>query len=287
MKNIILSLTLISLFIGCKEVIDLDLPYNNPRLVVVGIFSNQNEPCTITLTKTVKYNYTYNLNNSNFVENATVVIKDNEGNSDILTEQTPGTYITNPMNLTGVIGRAYSIEITTEDGEIWVSEPEIMKPVAGIESMYFERYPDERDEEMPELYKYSVFLDWHEPENETNYYLREISFFWRGEWQKQFGWNSVFNDKYINGADVIKDVLIDRHSGNSDFMVKLHQYSLTPDAYKFWNLVHQQVHRANENSTNAMVPLYGNVYKQNSPNEHALGYFQVSAVDETILHIDH
>jgi hypothetical protein len=36
--------------------------------------------------------------------------------------------------------------------------------------------------------------------------------------------------------------------------------------------------------TNAAIPLFGNVYNANSPDEYALGYFQVSAyVSKTVF----
>jgi hypothetical protein len=73
--------------------------------------------------------------------------------------------------------------------------------------------------------------------------------------------------------------------GGKNWKFKLSQYSLTKKAYDFWNLVHEQT-QSGDNYSNSSVPLIGNVYNVDNPDDYALGYFQVSALATKEIYID-
>jgi hypothetical protein len=66
----------------------------------------------------------------------------------------------------------------------------------------------------------------------------------------------------------------------------MNRYSLTQKAYNFWNLVHEQTQLVSDGIANSSVPLIGNVYNANNPDDYALGYFQVSAYTQASVTIN-
>lgn len=96
--------------LGCEEIIKIDLNTASPRLAVTAILTDQPGPYFVNLSKTESF---FSPNDSfPVVSNATVIISDDAGNSEILLETSPGTYKTS--NLQGVNGRTYHLKIVTE-----------------------------------------------------------------------------------------------------------------------------------------------------------------------------
>ena len=284
MKNIF-YLFIILACISCEEVIELDLPLKDKRLVVDGLITNQDTACIVKLSYSSKYDFRYDLIHSNAVQGATVIVKDDLGNIDTLSELTPGKYVDQKRTIIQEIGRTYTLEIYTTQGEIWLSEPETMLPVPDIDSMYYERDVNDVSEDNPGYYKYSIYVDWRDSLNFDNYYLRNIQYMWANVWRSDISWNWVFDDKYIDGDHIKKNLLMEDYGGRM-FYVRLNQYSLTPKAYRFWNLVHEQTQGADNDIINSGVPLYGNVYNANNTEQYSLGYFQVSAHTINTIYID-
>ena len=285
MKKCFLILLPLFAFLQCREIIELDIPNTEPRIVIDGLITNQPGPYSVKLSKSAKYSFQYNIVDQPSISNALVILKDDLGNIDTLAESSQGVYHTDSSGIVGIIGCSYAIEIyTSEDGN-WISNFEKMYPIPKIDSIYFERDKTDVSEDNPGYYKYSVFVDWNDPIDEQNYYLRNVSYYWSDKWHTNINWNWVFSDKYFNGQHVQKSLLQEDYGGKP-FKIRLRQYSLTPDCYKFWNLVHEQTQLTDEFVTNSSIPLYGNVYNIDQPDEFALGYFQVSAVDEAIVNIN-
>src|SRR5580704_14516118 len=93
MKSLLMSAFLIFTipFITCKKVINLNLKNASPQIVIIGEVTNPPGPYQVTINSTV------NFSNSNVfppVSGALVIITDNTGLTDSLTETTPGTYTT-------------------------------------------------------------------------------------------------------------------------------------------------------------------------------------------------
>jgi hypothetical protein len=284
MKNIFLILFVL-LLCACEKVINLDLPERGSRIVVNGLITDQKTVYSVTLTKTTKYNFTYSTTNLVYEKKAIVIVSDDAGNKDTLPEISPGNYRTHLNKLQGVIGRSYKVDIFTIDGNHFQSDMEKMLPVAKIDSIYFTRDYNDKYNGDPNSYRCDIYIDWHDPANEINYYLRSMSYYWNGQWHDNVQWNWVFNDKYFNGEYLKKDNVNESYSGKN-WTFKLNQYSLTKNAYDFWNLVHEQTQSGGDNTNSMTVPLIGNVYNVNNPNDYTLGYFQVSALTTAQIYIN-
>jgi hypothetical protein len=111
MKKIIFTLLIIcSVLASCTKVINIDLNAANPNIVVDAQITDQAGPYTVNLTQTVNFS-----DNNNFppITGATVIISDNAGNTETLTEAGNGNYITS--HLQGTVGKAYHISITSNN----------------------------------------------------------------------------------------------------------------------------------------------------------------------------
>src|ERR1700739_1121707 len=104
MKNtlkIIFALVILAAGVSsCQKVINIDLNSANPDIVVDAEVMDNAGPYTVNLTQTVNFS-----DNNVFpaVNGASVLISDNAGNSELLTETSPGNYTTS--HLQGMDGR--------------------------------------------------------------------------------------------------------------------------------------------------------------------------------------
>jgi len=110
-KNSIVTVCIFLAPIGissCQKVINLNLESTATNIVIDAEVTDSVTSYTVNLTQTV------NLSDNNVfptVDGATVVIRDNAGNSETLAETSPGNYTTS--HLQGTDGRTYYLSITS------------------------------------------------------------------------------------------------------------------------------------------------------------------------------
>ncbi|OGU33945.1 MAG: hypothetical protein A2068_12390 [Ignavibacteria bacterium GWB2_35_6b] len=109
MKKYISIIIAASLFVSCEKVIDIDLNTSIPQIVIEGNISDEPGPYTVKLSKTVNYN---DKNIYPPVTGAFVIISDNAGVTDTLTETVPGLYQTH--GITGIQGNTYTLKVIAE-----------------------------------------------------------------------------------------------------------------------------------------------------------------------------
>lgn len=97
------------LFSSCEKVIQLDLKESDKKIVIEGGITDGTALNTIELTKNVNFDQS---NTFPKVSGANVTISDNAGNSETLTETSPGIYQT--TSLIGVQGRTYFLSVVAE-----------------------------------------------------------------------------------------------------------------------------------------------------------------------------
>lgn len=149
---------LIPVLSGCGlEVVEIDLPEGEPKLVVEGSITNKPE------TQVVNLSWTTSMNSSAKVyePNAIVEITDSEGNSNELTYAGNGKYTT---RLTGVPGLTYQLMIDIK-GVKYYAESQ-MPEAAQIDSVSYSFY----DESMIREEGYYISLhNLDSPEKESYY----------------------------------------------------------------------------------------------------------------------
>ncbi|MBN1291165.1 MAG: DUF4249 domain-containing protein [Candidatus Latescibacteria bacterium] len=101
------------MFSSCSEdVITVDLKKVAPRIVIDGTITDQEEPCTVKITKTVDY---FKPGEYPAVSGAVVTVSDDAGNFDTLEETDQGVYQTTKVK--GAEGRTYTLKVIAEDQE--------------------------------------------------------------------------------------------------------------------------------------------------------------------------
>ncbi len=150
-------LILVALFAlnSCKKVIHLDLNTASPQLFIEGNIYDHPGPFS------VKLYYSVNFDQSNIYPpavGAIVSISDNVGNSEQLTERSPGVFYTLPWR--GVSGRTYSLNVKV--GDKTYSASSTMPASTSIGSIYFQR----------SLFGNDIFtgIDFSDNGNSSNYY---------------------------------------------------------------------------------------------------------------------
>ena len=109
MKKYFYILSSTFILISCKKIINVDLNNAPAQIVIEGIVNNVNN-ATVTISKSVSVSSS---NTYPAVSNATVTVKDNLGNSFVLSElpSVKGTYTS---NLIGVAGRTYTLTVVAD-----------------------------------------------------------------------------------------------------------------------------------------------------------------------------
>lgn len=132
-RTLLNTILLIAVFLtSCQKVIELDLNTMNPQLVIQGDIYDETGPYVVNISRTVNFDQP---NVYPPVTNATVSIADNDGHSEVLTQTTPGNYVTSTLK--GIIGRTYTLTVNV-DGKTYTSTSTIPKAVE-IDSIFIKR----------------------------------------------------------------------------------------------------------------------------------------------------
>ncbi len=115
---------------SCEKVITLDLKDSEPRFVVEASVNAGETIHKVEITKSIKFS---EINSFPAVSGALVTLSDDDGNSEVLVESTPGVYLS--ATLLGVEGHTYVLNIKVE-GKEFVSSSTIPLKV-NLEALFF------------------------------------------------------------------------------------------------------------------------------------------------------
>jgi hypothetical protein len=130
--GILAGIALTLIFVSCERVIQLELKNSTPKIVIQGNIYDQPGPYIVKISSSVNFDAS-----SNYppVSGAKVVITDNVGQNETLTETTAGTYLTSKLR--GVPGRTYSLSVNSGN-ETYLSSATMPYAVA-MDSIYFSK----------------------------------------------------------------------------------------------------------------------------------------------------
>ena len=318
--KISLILFVFFLFIhSCIDPINFSTGDDSKCLVVDGMITNEPGPYVVYLARTSEYNSYYAQTEE--VEGAIVIISDDLGNSEILTETlNPGIYKTDPGGIRGVPGRYYNIEIVTPDGKQYESDYELLSAVPKIDSIYYERRQHQEldDNNITQTFEgFQIYIDTKDPESVNNYYMWS----WKGTHEIHTQpWNyfdalkrqpapkdccaicwiterpghiDVFDDEFSDGNQIIKKpvtfVKIKDNLGGRYFRGKYHveakQLSLTKEAYNYWSSIEEQISSSGSIFEPPPVAIIGNIENVKNHEEPVFGYFGASAISTKCIFI--
>ncbi len=134
MNKALLFIGLLLLVNSCLRPLEIGIGSINPALVVEGVVTDQPGMSFVRLGTISDIQGV----GANLVgQGAQVTVIDDRGNEIAFQESFPGRYV--PLgNFTGEVGRSYTLDIITRDGERYLSTTETMNPAIQIEQMSLE-----------------------------------------------------------------------------------------------------------------------------------------------------
>ena len=257
-------------------------------LVVEGLITNRPEAYTIKLSRPFHLGIS---NVSHPISGSDISISDDLGNSFNFTETAPGIYMSDPSEFQGVIGRIYTLHVSSNSLN-YQSYPVELKPVPPIDSIYYDKVTFAGDPDgKPTQQGAQIYLDTHDPANQCKFFRWEYSETWEFRlpyvvpnslcWIKNN--SDVIN---IKNTSVIEEAKVKKYpltliSNATDrlrekYSILVYQYSLSEDEYLYWEKI--------QNISEQVGGLYdiipsavpSNIYCLDDPNQKVLGYFSVS-----------
>jgi hypothetical protein len=276
----------------------------DPELLVVeGIITDQPEANTVKLSRSMPLGKLAVVKPLN---GCTVSIRDDLGNLYMLTESEPGIYITDKMTFQGVVGRKYTLHVSTNNSMAhnysYESMPMEMREVPPIDTLYYEKVViKERDESSGPQEGCQVYLNTHDSKGLCKYYRWDYSETWKFTLPyyvpNQICWITNNSDVInIKNTSVLSEDRITRFplkfiSNETDrlnerYSILVNQYSVSEDEFTYWEKL--------RNISEEIGGLYdiipssipGNLYCIEDPAEQVLGYFSVSAKTSERIYID-
>jgi hypothetical protein len=262
-------------------------------LVVEGLITDQPGTNTIKLSKSLPFGVK---SDAKPLNGCIVKISDNLGNEYYLKENEAGTYITDSANFKGVIGRVYTLKISTTNANNYFhyeSFPMEMKSVPPLDSIYYEKTVIKEDYgTFFGIDGCQIYLNTIDPANTCKYYRWDFSetwvlrllfpvdnmTCWITEQSKSINIKSTaaFNEakilrypiNYINNTtDRLK----------TEYSILVNQYSMNEDEYIYWEKMQNINVQAGGLYDLIPASVPSNMECIEKPDEKVLGYFSVSA----------
>jgi hypothetical protein len=170
----------IILISGCEKVVNVDLNETESKVVIEGWIYTTPGPYKVQLTRTGSY---FSSNPAPTISGALVIIRDNAGNVDTLSETEPGIYSTHTLQ--GVSDRTYSLQVTTNGNTYTATE--FLPDVTTIDTLGAISGKDlpfgDKD------FYYVTFYAW-EPQDKKNWYRFILS-----KYSTIIGQDSIVNNE--------------------------------------------------------------------------------------------
>jgi hypothetical protein len=279
----------------------------NSLLVVNGLITDENTSYTVKLSRTIQ-----NQNTSpTTVSDAIVFITDDAGNTANLNNIGSGIYKTDSIEFTGIVGRNYTLHITTKEGDEYVSDPCPMQSVPDIDSIYFAKDQELVNNGTQSQEGISIYLDSKAGDNNQYYrWAYEETWKFKVPDPKKFNFNMA--DSSITSVHDIKEycwksrksdeiLIYSNYSGQAgpikkepiyfiaadqsnrlliEYSILIKQYSISKTEYNFWDNLKQVNESGGDIFASQPFPVISNIHNINNFEEQVLGYFQVSAVKQ-------
>lgn len=264
-----LALLLLVFFTACTDVIDVEVPSEEPRLVIEASINwekgTSGSDQTIYLSKSTPF---FETNGNVPVSGASVVITNtSDGSFFEFNDQNDGSYTTS--NFVPVLNDNYTLEVVSE-GETYIAQ-ETFIPVVPILEVY-----QSTDKFLPEVLE--VNFDFLDPAEEENYYYIKFK-----EQADAFPRLLDLKDEFVNGNLIS---VFNERQENEDInqveyapgdMVNMELIGVSKRYYEYIQLLISQSESGGPFDTTP-VALRGNCTNQNDPNNFAYGYFRLTEV---------
>ncbi len=272
--HIYLILVLTLMLSACQDVIDIDIPEGEKRVIINGRVTDS-LPVYVEVKATVNYLST---EPNPGMSDCTVKLFEDGTEVAVLQENDtlPG-YYEHPF--TGKENSVYYVEVTFPEGHPvfpgtrWISGNETMSRVPPADSTYSKFQPRQPFIEEG-YYAYVMFT---EPAGQGDFYRQRL---WKNDslFATQFDL-TFFNDEFIDGRSFNDiDLPAIQISGAADtgdvYVAELS--SISREGYRFLELLQQQTVQVGSTFDPPPAPIFGNIVNADNPNQLGLGFFFAS-----------
>lgn len=217
---------------SCEKVIDVDLNDSEQQLVIEGIVQDDGQPARVMITRTLNFSEE---NNFPAVNDATVIISDDAGNTDTLPLLSPGVYQSDSVS--SVPGRMYYLIVQT-GGKLYTAKSQMPYLVEfdslGIDSLSFGGETN-----------YSIIPYHFDPPVVKNYYRYKL--YVNGEVDNSI---LVDNDDFTDGKNVSRPLFTDMEMEPGD-NVTVEMYNIDAAVYLYYYSLSQSGAGPDESATPA------------------------------------
>lgn len=301
----ILILAAVLIFCTCIDPYTPKLAGYSSLLVIDGLITDANNSYSVSLSRTFQAENSASVK----VSDATVYITDEKGNQSTLISNGKGTYKTDSTEFRGIVGKTYTLHVTTPEGE-YESEPSLMQSVPGIDSIYVERdqelinngtgtqegariYIDSKEGDGNEYYRWAYDETWKFkiPLPQKFNYINDTTilavpkvkdYCWKNKRSDDILIHSVYSGQpgRIEKEPIIFIAPDKSDRFNLQYSILVSQYSISKKEYDFWNNMKEVNESGADIFARQPFTVISNIHNINDPKERVLGYFQVSAVKQ-------
>ncbi|WP_290972035.1 DUF4249 domain-containing protein [Flavobacterium sp.] len=259
----LISLLFVFSFASCEEVVNLDLPTGETKLVIdaeiIWKKGTDGKEQTIKISKTAPY---YN-NSTPKVSGAQVRIENGSGDVFTFNETEAGVY--KCTNFVPVLNADYKLFITAE-GQSFTAVEKLtsVTPITKIEQNIV---PDFSGKDIIELTYY-----YNDPADEVNYYVTDYqsSFLIYPEY-------GITNDEFLNGNEISTRYSHEDKMKPGNTVTITHR-GVSKNFYNYWKLILE----ASVSNPFSVPPgsIRGNIVNTSDINNYAFGYFRLCEADQ-------
>jgi hypothetical protein len=219
MKPILIFFSLIILLTSCESVIEIELDYMKPKLVIEGVINDFDNQCIIKLSKTTDY---FNHKTNPAVSGAVIILTDDAGTTIKFNEVEPGNYLGEGIQAESDIN--YTLSILSE-GDNYVATATIPQKV-NIDSLTCLYNPESI------LYEvgYVVSCHFSDPVESRNFY--RLKTYNINDKSKAKNSKDLYSDDFFNGNNVELSWSYDVYQQLDTVVVEL--YSLDEQTYDYY-----------------------------------------------------
>jgi len=221
--RIFIVLTFVAFTFGCEDVIKVDLNSANPIIVLEAEINDSGLGSTLLITKTTDF---YTVNEFEKVSNASVILKNEDGETAEMIETDSGSYHTNLINGTPLT--KYSIQVIV-DGTVYEAESTMPKKII-IDSLSIEKGIERPGGEEGKG-RYILHVYFKDEPNVENYCRFKISI--NGIVNTGF---VIYEDKYTDGNDIDARIQLDAEILNINLndVISVELQSIDKAAFDFY-----------------------------------------------------
>ena len=280
MKKFSIYLLVIILFYSCEKKIEIELQDPEPVLVVEGQVTDQDTIQWVRLSYIENYNST---SPPDFTIEKNAVVKLFENNNEVGNLNYNDTTQRFEIEFKGTIDNSYYIEVVTEDGTQYLSEPEVINFVGPIDSLWSVK----EDDIFGDGQSYYIKMNTHETPGLGDNYQWKI--YVNGEYQDAPENITTADDQFVDGQPILNidifAISVDdfnkyqADSPDGKVFVRVDQTAITKTYFDFLNEIITQTVFVGGPFDPPPAAIRGNVYKSIDINDRALGYFQAVSVE--------